>query len=212
MLWENSPLLFCTSFKGKLTFWSNTCKGVGYSLFSLISNAKQRKRTVTAFELVHKFGWFPFPILIFSDFLYFRGLYLPELPSHWNRLFLCGKCWGGEADTKCKRNNQRSSTVCGSSGLQVWAELTQAHNPHRKRVSAVPEEFHLKAKRKQGLVNAIVTEIAATYTQLFPLYNWNSLHLIEPLAALPSSGLAIKMGHWNALFYQLQGKGQEWDL
>lgn len=37
----------------------------------------------------------------------------------------CGKCWGGEIDTKCKRNNQRSSIACGSSGLWVLAELTQ---------------------------------------------------------------------------------------
>lgn len=96
--------------------------------------------------------------------------------------------------------------VCESS------RTDSAHNPHRKRVSAVPEEFHLKARRKQGLVNAIVTEIAAPYTQLFLLHNWNALHLIESVAALPSSGLAIRMGHWNALFYQLRGKDKEWDL
>lgn len=53
-----------------------------------------------------------------------------------------------------------------------------AHNPHGKRVFAVPKEFHMKAERKQGLVKAIVTEIAATYTQLFPLHNRNTLHLI----------------------------------
>lgn len=53
-----------------------------------------------------------------------------------------------------------------------------AHNPHGKRVFAVPKEFHMKADRKQGLVKAIVTEIAATYTQLFPLHNRNTLPLI----------------------------------
>lgn len=191
----------------------HTCKGVGYSLFSLISNANQRgKKMWRLLNYSIKLVGFPSQYSFFSDFLYFRGLYLPKLPSHWNRLFLRGKCWGGETDTKCKRNNQRSSTACGSWGLQALAEQTQAHNPHRKRVSAVPEEFHLKAKRKQGLVNAIVTEIAATYTQLFLLYHWNPLHLIESLAALPSSGLAIKRGHWNALFYQLQGKHEEWDF
>lgn len=111
--------------QGQVHLLEHTCKGVGYSLFPLISNANQRKRIMTAFELLHTLGQFSFPILLFSVFLYLRGLYLPYLPLHWNRLFLCGKCWGGEIDTKCKRNNQRSSTACGSSGFRVLAELTQ---------------------------------------------------------------------------------------
>lgn len=124
MLWE-IVLSFCTSFRSKLTFWSTPVKGVGYSLFSLIFNVNPKKRVVTAFELLHKCGRFSYPTLVFPDFLYLRGLYLPKVPSHWNRLFLCGKCWGGEIDTRCKRNNQRSSTAWGSSGLRVLAELTQ---------------------------------------------------------------------------------------
>lgn len=60
----------------------------------------------------------------------------------------------------------------------LLTELTQLTIHTGKKISAVPKEFHLKAKRKQGLVNAIVTEIAATYTQLFLLCNRNTLHLI----------------------------------
>lgn len=54
--------------QGQAHLLKHTCKGVGYSLFSLISNANQRKRIMTAFELLHKFGWFSFSTLIFSDF------------------------------------------------------------------------------------------------------------------------------------------------
>lgn len=62
--------------QGQAQLLKHTHKGVSYSLFSLISNANQRKRIMTAFELLHKFGWFSLPNTHISDFLYLRGLYL----------------------------------------------------------------------------------------------------------------------------------------
>lgn len=76
-----------------------------------------------------------------------------------------------------ERLTQNAKGIMKGAAQPVEAQVCEssrtdsAHNPHRKRVSAVPEEFHLKARRKQGLVNAIVTEIAAPYTQLFLLHN-----------------------------------------
>lgn len=111
MLLENSPLLFCTFFKDKLTFWSTPVKEWAIPS-QLLSSANQRKRIMTASELLHTFDQFSFPILIF-----FR-LFVPQRTVPHSEID-CGKCWGGEIDTKCKRNNERSSTACGSSGLWV---------------------------------------------------------------------------------------------
>lgn len=85
---------------------------------------------MTAFELLHEFDWFFFPRLIFSDFLYLGGLYLSCPHSERD----CGKCWGGEIDTKCKRNNQRSSTAWGTQVCESWQNWLSSQSTQEKSI------------------------------------------------------------------------------
>lgn len=167
---------FITTSRASSPF-KHTCKEVGCSLFSLISNANLKKESRQLLNYSINLVHFPSYYSFFHVFLYLRGLY-PNCPHTEKDGSSVGSGEEERATQNAKGIIKGAAQPAEAQVFKSFNRTDSAHNPHRKRVSAVPKEFHLKAKRKQGLVNAIVTEIAATYTQLFLLYNRNTLHLI----------------------------------
>ena len=92
---------------------------------------------MTAFELLYKFGRFSFLLLIFSVFLYLRGLYL-NCP----RTEKDGSSAGSGGEERLTQNAEGIiKGLAQPLEAQVFKSFNRtdsAHNPHRKRVICSP--------------------------------------------------------------------------